>query len=193
MKSSNPNLHGLNWRRLDGRILLLAMSLLSASVVDTASAAEPKESKREMLAKHQTVAQFQGVEYQQCRGLTSLCPDQCGGSGDFASFRILKYLAYEKPGQYGDPKQPQYRFQVQDFMKNLKVPAAIRDIVAALKKGDFVLLDWQHDYVTKDGSSSPERPIKKLEKITREEAVKLTGGIEELPAPAKPNPGVELR
>ena len=94
MKSSNPN-----WLPLDRCALLLAISLLCASVIATASAAEPKESKREMLAKHQTVAQFQGVEYQQCRGLTSLCPDQCGGSGDFASFRILKYLAYEKPGK----------------------------------------------------------------------------------------------
>ena len=173
--------------------LLLVLGLLLAFPMGSARAGEPKEEKREMLARHQTVAQFEGVAYQRCRGLTALCPDRCGGSGDFASFRILKYLAYEKHGEYGDPKQVQYIFQVEDNMKHLKVPAVIRDAVAALKKGDVVLLDWQHDYVTKEGSSSPERPIKKLEKITREEAVKLTGGWEEPPAPPKTHPGIEGR
>ena len=192
MKISDPP--SMSRLRRNGRSLLLVISVLFATAIArTVLAEEPRESKRELLARHQTVAQFQGVAYQQCRGLTALCPDKCGGSGDFAAFRILKYLAYEKPGQYGDPKQQQYSFQVEDNMKNLKVPAAIRDTVVALKKGDFVLLDWQHDYVTKDGSSSPERPIKKLERITREEAVKLTGGFEESPGPAKPNPGLELR
>ena len=164
-----------------------------AALLTLSHAAAPKAEKRELLAKHQTVAQFDGVEYHRCLGMTTLCPDKCGSSGDMASFRIHKYLAYEKPGQYGDEKQKQYSFLVEDNMKNLKVPEAIRDTVKSLKKGDLVLLDWQHDYVTKDGSSSPERPIKKLEKITREEAVKLTGGLEELPALPKKNPGIQLR
>ena len=185
-KSPSMNIPRLNQ-------LLLSLGLLLAFSIGSASAGEPKEEKRQMLAKHQTVAQFQGVAYQQCRGLTALCPDRCGGSGDFASFRILKYLAYEKPGEYGDAKQADYSFQVEDNMKHLKVPAAIRDAVAALKKGDVVLLDWLHDYVTKEGSSSPERPIKKLEKITREAAIKLTGGWDEPPAPPKASPGIDGR
>jgi hypothetical protein len=144
------------------------------------------EDKRELLSKHQTVAQFERVAYQQCMGMTALCPDKCGNSGDFASFRILKYIAYEKPGQYGDPQQKEYVFQVEDNMKNLKVSPSIKDTVASLKEGDYVLLDWQHDYVTKNGSSGPERPINKLQKITREEADKLTGGLDKFPKPESP-------
>jgi hypothetical protein len=55
-----------------------------------------------------------------------------------------------------------------------------------LKPGDYVLLDWQHDYVTIDGSSGPERVLNKLQKITREEADKLTGGLDKLPPPPAP-------
>jgi hypothetical protein len=181
--SPNPHLSLLSRRRWIGLCAFSAVAgPLLALTPRLARAADPKD-KRELLAKNQTIAEFQGVAYQQCRGLTSLCPDKCGGSGDFASFRIVKYVAYEKPGEYGDTKQTEYAFQVIDNMKNLKVPKAISDTVAALKKGDYVILDWNHDYVTKDGSSSPERPIVKLEKVTKEQAEKLAGELPTLPPP----------
>jgi hypothetical protein len=41
-----------------------------------------------------------------------------------------------------------------------------------------VLLSWNHDYVTKQGTSSPERPIVKLEKVTPERAAKLLQATE---------------
>jgi hypothetical protein len=154
--------------------ILLTASTLMATALVPVIAADSKDTKRELLSKHETVAQFENVQYQQCRGMTALCPDRCGNSGDFATFKVVKYLKYEKPGQYGDPKQDQFIFQVEDNMKSQKVSAEIAKTVKGLKKGDFVLLDWQHDYVTKDGASSPERPIVKLKSITREEADKLT-------------------
>lgn len=166
--------------------------VLAVGVAVTAWAAERKD-KRELLSKHQTVAQFQGVASRTCLGLTALCPDKCGQSGNFASFRIVKYLAYEKPGQYGDPQQKDHVFQVEDNMKNAKSPAAVREAVAGLKTDDYVLLDWNHDYVTKDGSSSPERPIQKLQKITREEAVKLAGNLDPLPPIPRKPPGSSPR
>jgi hypothetical protein len=163
---------------------ILTSTVLLGIAVGSVGNAQCAENRREMLSSHQTVAQFEGVAYQQCMGMTALCPDKCGSSGDFASFRVLKYLSYEKPGQYGDPKQETFVFQVQDNMKHVKVPEPIQQTVAGLKKGDFALLDWVHEYVTQNGSSSPERVIKKLQKITREEADKLTGGVDKL-APAK--------
>jgi hypothetical protein len=48
-------------------------------------------------------------------------------------------------------------------MGNAKVPAPIAKAILALKPGDLVHLQWNHNYVTKDGSSSPERPIQKIE------------------------------
>jgi hypothetical protein len=120
--------------------------------------------KRELLSSHDTVAVFKGIREHRCMGLTSLCPDRCGHSGKMATFGIVEYLAYEKPGEFGDPKQESFMVLIEDNMKNPKVPAAIRDAILELKEGAKVRLKWNHDYVTRDGSSSPERPIKTLEK-----------------------------
>lgn len=141
------------------------------------------EDQREMLSKHQTVAQFIGISYHECRGLTSLCPDKCGDSGDLASFRILKYVAYEKPGQYGDEQQKEYQFLVQDNMKKLKVSPELKAKIDALQPNRYVLLDWRHDYVTKEGSKFPERIVIQLKPITLEEAAQAVGGADKLPKP----------
>jgi len=149
--------------------LLICWCLLGVAAL--ASGAE----KRELLARQETVAEFLGLQYRQCRGMTSLCPDKCGSSGNFARFRIVKYLVYEKPGQYGDPKQEEFIVQVDTNLGQLKLPDAQAKLIRDLKPGDFVRLAWRHDYVTKDGSSFPERPLTAIEKITREGAKKLVG------------------
>jgi hypothetical protein len=129
------------------------------------SAVEKKlqSGKRELLSSHSTTAKFTGIKEHTCMGRTSLCPNECGHSGELASFEIIKYLAYEKPGEYGDPKQEVFQILIQDNMGNAKVPADILAKIRALKPGDEVKLDWNHDYVTKDRSSFPERPITKIE------------------------------
>ncbi len=160
-------------------ILLTAIvcGLLNADLALNAVAAEtPVKDKTEMLAKHHTVAQFTGITPHRCMGRTSLCPDKCGSSGDMASFDIVKYLAYEKPGKYGDAQAKKYQFLVQDNLGNLKVSAETKVAVDALKPGDYVVLDWQHNYVTKNRSSFPERVITQLKKVTKEEADKLEPG-----------------
>lgn len=166
----------------NSNLLCLALAmLLNATVIDISQAGENTGEKREMLSRHQTVAQFAGTAYHKCLGMTSLCPDKCGSSGDMATFQILKYLSYEKPGKYGDEQQKRYQFLVQDNMKNLKVPAGVKATIDSLNAGDYVLLDWQHDYVTKGGSKFPERNVLQLKRISREEADKLTGGLDKLP------------
>ena len=64
--------------------------------------------------------------------------------------------------------------QVSDYDKRPKGDPKILETVKSLKKGDLVLLSWHHDYVTKDGASSPERPLVKLGKISESEAGELT-------------------
>jgi hypothetical protein len=160
------------------RLSLLSLLLLGMTTLNLRA-----EDKREMLSKHQTVAQFTGISYHQCRGLTSLCPDKCGESGDLASFHILKYLAYEKPGQYGDEQQKDYQFLVQDNMKKRKVSPELKAKIDGLQPNAYVLLDWQHDYVTKGGSKFPERIVIQLKPISREEAAKAVGGADKLPKP----------
>jgi hypothetical protein len=62
---------------------------------------------------------------------------------------------------------------MQDNMGKVKVPTNIKTAVESLQKGDYVLLDWQHDYVTKGGATFPERTVIQLKRITCDEADKL--------------------
>jgi len=161
------------------KTLLIVWCLLGAAVLAFAG------EKRELLAQNETVAQFEGLEYHRCMGLTSLCPDRCGSSGNVGKFRIIKYLVYKKPGQYGDPKVPQFVVQVDDNLGNLKLPVQQAETIRTLKKGDFVRLNWRHDYVTNNGGASPERPLTAIEKITAAEAKKLAGDTPLEAAPGK--------
>ncbi len=136
-------------------LLLLILPLLHAE--------EPAPEKRELLSSHSTVAKFTGIKDHVCRGATGLCPDKCGSSGKLATFEIIEYLAYEKPGEYGDPKQTTFQILIKDNQGNAKISAEILATIESLKPDIKVKLSWNHDYVTKDKSSSPERPITKIE------------------------------
>jgi hypothetical protein len=137
--------------------------------------AAPAAIDRQLLSAHDTVARFTGIKDHRCMGRTALCPDRCGHSGKLATFAIVKYLRYEKPGEFGDPRQEQFRVLIEDNMNQPKVPAAILKSINTLKAGDLVRLAWNHDYVTRDGSKSPERPIVSISPLTKEQADKLPG------------------
>ena len=162
---------------------LHAVVLVAASIATLAQAGE----KRELLARNETVAVFTGAPFKQCLGMTALCPEKCDGSGEFATFEIRGYLAYEKRGQYGDPKQGQFMVRISDYNKKPLGNPVRRVVLDTLKPGDFVLLSWNHDYVTRDGSSSPERPVTNLKKISADEAAEFLKKA--TPAPAAPKPG----
>ena len=119
-------------------------------------------------------------------GRTSLCPDRCGESGNLATFRVLQYLEYRKPGEYGDPQADRFSFLVDDTLGRLHIPAAFADIVRALKPGDRVHLVWQHDYVTRteNGGTAkfPERPLTLIEPAAPDKTA--TGQPTPPPAPA---------
>ncbi len=165
-------------RRLGYLVLVLCVLPAGLSVQAQKPPEKVVDEQRELLSRHETLAVFDGVDFRLCRGRTALCPEQCGDSGEFASFTIKKYLKYEKLGQYGDPEQRNFLVQVSDFHRKPKGDPKILETVKGLEKGDHVLLSWNHDYVTKQGTSSPERPIVKLEKVTPERAAKLLKATE---------------
>lgn len=150
---------------------LLLIGILG-SVTATASAAEAPAEKREVLAEHETIAVFAGLQYRKCMGMTTQCPEECGDSGEFAVFNIFKYTRYQQNGKYGG-KQKVYLIQVSDFHRKPKGDPKILELVRGFKPGDYVQLFWRHDYVTRDGASFPQRPIVKLEKLPADEAEKL--------------------
>ena len=161
--------------------LLLALFVLFASVASVATAYADdekkdaaKESKMKTLAVHRTIAKYEGAPYRLCRGRTARCPRECGDSGEFATFKIVDYLEYKKPGKYGDPKQTQFRFQISDFNRKPKGDPQLTKIAADLQEGDLVLLEWRHLYgEVQPGLISPTRPVSKLKKLTEEEAKAL--------------------
>ena len=153
-------------------VIGLLLALPSRGTAADEPAAKPGE-KRQLLSEHHTLATFDGVEFRLCRGRTALCPERCGHSGNFANFTIRKYVKYKKHGEYGDPEQKSFLIQISDFDKLPIGDPAFAKTIADLKKGDFVLLSWNHDYVTKEGVSSPERPIVKLEKVESEKAAAM--------------------
>ena len=142
---------------------------------------------RDLLATHETIAVFKGIEHRPCLFKTSNCPDKCGHAQDWANFDISKVIKYEKPGQYGDDLATKFHFSMKESADSKDEPdqakeqQAFRDVISQLTLGDNVLLSWRHDYVHRsnvvDGqeykSSSPERPITKLEKISAQEAGKI--------------------
>jgi hypothetical protein len=69
-------------------VLVVAVSSLTLSAVAKDAAEEAKE-KRELLANHETLAAFDGLNYRLCMGRTALCPKQCGHSGEFAIFTVM--------------------------------------------------------------------------------------------------------
>jgi hypothetical protein len=139
-------------------------AILSLMLLCPIFAAPPKEGS-ELLSRHQTIATLKSIGFRQCLGLTSRCPNLCGDSGEFATFEIKRYLAYDKPGEYGDPKQTEFLVQISDFDKKPKGDPKLLAWIKTLKAGDSVTLTWEHRYVTHEGSSSPVRVLVNYESM----------------------------
>ena len=132
-------------------------------VPDSAPLNVPAGKKFDVLSRHDTDAVFVKTEQRRCRGLTSFCPDKCGHSGTVAVFRIEKYNAYEKLGEYGDPRTEEFSFMLQSTTGTSDVSKEIAARVRALEPGDKVRLIWEHIYVSDEsGSKYPERVVRKL-------------------------------
>ena len=150
------------------KVLKIAAAVVVVLTLD--AKADPKPDGRELLAEHETVALFEGVKDRRCRGLTAECPDKCGNSGKFATFAIKKYISFKKHSKYGAKQQ---RYTVQMTGGGTKADKKTLEGIKALEKGSYVLLNWNHDYVTKNRSSSPETPVTKVEKISEAKAKEL--------------------
>ena len=148
-------------------LALLILPILAA--LPMLDAADPDKkgdgTSRKTLSTHVTIATYEGAQYRLCRGRTARCPQNCGHSGEFAKFAIKEYLKYEKPGKYGDAKKKEYLIQISDFHRKPKGTLKTLETIKRLKAGDKVRLAWNHDYVTRKGSSFPERVVKELKKL----------------------------
>lgn len=117
----------------------------------TAKKTPAAETEQQMLSRHVTIAEFgdPGARRE--------------GAPLSASFKILRYLAYEKIRPEGSARTDRITFPV---------PAQFRDAVLALKPGDRVFLSWNHVM-----GNRPDWLITKLERAP-------TGDIRDIPPEA---------
>lgn len=120
--------------------------------------------KVDVLAINETIAIFQGIEFHPCMFRTALCPDRCGHAQNYAKFKIVEYLKYEKKGKYGDDKCDVFAINMNPNAEEDKQSPEILNMINELKVNDKVLLNWNHIYVNTDCACYPERPVTLLEK-----------------------------
>lgn len=110
-----------------------------------------------LLARHETIAEFEGIQHIPCRFRTAECPDRCNHATDVAIFKVLEYTKYEKPGEYGDPKQEKIRVDIkkQIFNQDPKIQEFCK---SHLEVGKKYRVCYDHLYVKQNGMNRPERP-----------------------------------
>ena len=161
---------------LIGLLTLAVSSVFALMVIDSDGGVDAGFSyldlaKAEKYATFLTLATFDGISEHKCLGRTALCPDQCGHSGEMATFTIDKTLAYGRYNEYGDTRTETFQVLIKNNLNDTPlIPQDIYDQIKSLKKGARVLLSWNHNYVTIEGSSAPERPINFIYPLTAEQA-----------------------
>eukprot|EP00928_Gymnodinium_smaydae_P026304 TRINITY_DN20703_c0_g2_i1.p1 TRINITY_DN20703_c0_g2~~TRINITY_DN20703_c0_g2_i1.p1 ORF type:complete len:389 (+),score=80.30 TRINITY_DN20703_c0_g2_i1:39-1205(+) len=144
---------------------LTKTDLLHGGVVKTPERKVTKLVKvtEEVLSKHMAKAKYVGLQEGRESMMRCWPPRQ---NQSWASFQIVEYISYEKPGKYGDAKlepDDEFRFLPESQCED------IQDIFSSLKPGQDVVIAWEHTYVTKtDGThtqKAPERQVIKLQVV----------------------------
>jgi len=118
----------------------------------------------DVLARLRARVAYAGVQRRRCMHMTSLCPDRCNHARAWALFTVVEWLAYEKPGQYGDDKAPTFAVQLEPAEAGVEHAPGFMDAVAGLAEGDALEIEWLHEYVTTtwEGGGSGKAPSRRV-------------------------------
>jgi len=158
-----------------GAMLLGALSISIGQVLTDTEGNVISIRRNEHFATFLTLATYEGTSWRECMFRTALCPNNCGHSGNMATFSVDKYIVYAKFHEYGDGKDGKFLVLI-DNGENTKplIDEKSYETIKSLKKGDRVLLSWNHLYVTETvgefKSQFPERPINLILPITEKQA-----------------------
>jgi hypothetical protein len=119
--------------------------------------------KNEFSTYHTFKAVFKGIEYNKCMGRTAMCPIDCGSSGNFATFKILKYEKLEGDGLTRREKLKKYTIKTSDYYKNSFNDPNIK-FIDKLKRNDKVDIEVVFTY---DNTTSVVRTIEKVISIKK--------------------------
>jgi hypothetical protein len=93
-------------------------TLSKSNEVEMLNATDNKLSKNEFTTSHKFKAVFKGIEYYKCMGRTAMCPTDCGSSGNFANFKVLKYEKREGDDLPRGERLKKYTIRTSDYHKN---------------------------------------------------------------------------
>jgi hypothetical protein len=119
--------------------------------------------KNEFSTYHTFKAVFKGIEYNKCMGRTAMCPIDCGSSGNFATFKILKYEKLEGDGLTRREQLKKYTIKTSDYYKNSFNDPNIK-FIDKLKRNDKVDIEVVFTY---DNTTSVVRTIEKVISIKK--------------------------
>ena len=135
--------------------------------------AEQSAEQRETLFSYRSRATFLGSRHQPCRHMTSACPDRCSHASVVYRFKLDSLtVAKNEAAKNAKWVTPVAAGMAEHLVGESNLGAAgVLDAARSLSEGDRVMLDWNHDYVTRAGCSAPERPVAKLRKLLPSAAV----------------------
>ena len=116
---------------------------------------------RETMFAYTTKATFLGSHRRECRFMTALCPDRCGHAQTVFAFR-LDSLSVEKNAASSHAKWVTPMTQGSELLVASSDLHEHLALAQSLSRDAVVELAWSHDYVTVDGDSGPQRPVKRL-------------------------------
>jgi hypothetical protein len=119
--------------------------------------------KNESSTYHTFKAAFKGIKYNKCMGRTAMCPIDCGNSGNFATFKILKYEKLEGDGLTRREQLKKYTIKTSDYYKNSFNDPNIK-FIDKLKRNDKVDIEVVFTY---DNTTSVVRTIEKVISIKK--------------------------
>lgn len=92
-------------------------------------------------------AVYEGTSFHTCMGMTSLCPDRCGSSGEMAKFKVLKYKDFVVNGKFDTEKLDNYQVLITDYYKK-DLDKAYVPVIKELQQGDKVTIHVEYVYDT---------------------------------------------
>ncbi len=114
-------------------------------------------------SSHVFTAEFEGVHFHTCMGLTSLCPEECGSSGNMATFKVMEYQAFVVNGQGGTEKLETYHVLISDYYKK-DLEEAYVPFIKDLEVGDIVNIHLEYVY---DTTQSVVRTVETIVSINK--------------------------
>lgn len=120
-------------------------------------------NKKPFTSTHVFIAKFKQIKFHTCLGLTTLCPKECGNSGNYAIFNVSSYKTHIINGEAGTEKLSTYNIQISDYYKN-EIKEDYVNFIKKLKPDDEVTIYVDYIYDTTKPTVKTEEKLISISK-----------------------------